>query len=102
MAKFYQVKKEFGGVIYTAQFNGISAALEAIDGCYIDGTMVVSSKKLADYLFEHVIVDPKGLTADDFDSMDAFNEVTIWARGVMEGKFRDKKEQGEAEAGGTK
>lgn len=87
--KFYTKEKEINGKKYVAQFNGISAALEAVDGSYIEGSSNISSVKLAKYLFENVIVDPKGLTPDDFDSVEEFNEVTGWARDVMQGKFRD-------------
>ena len=34
--KFYTVEKDICGTHYVAQFNGISAALDAIDSCYID------------------------------------------------------------------
>lgn len=87
--KFYTKEKEFNGKKYVAQFNGISAALEAVDGSYIEGSSNISSVKLAKYLFENVIVEPKGLTPDDFDSVEEFNEVTGWARDVMQGKFRN-------------
>lgn len=92
MAKFYTVKKEIGGREYTAQFNGISAALKAVDASYIEGTGNTSVEKLAKYLFENVIVEPKGLTPDDFESMEDFNEVVAFAREVMQGNFRDQKE----------
>lgn len=91
--KPYTVNKTIGGKEYTAQFNGISAALEAIDNGYIDGTSTASVVKMSKYLFENVIVEPKGLTADDFDNMNDFNEVVAFAREVMQGNFRDKKEQ---------
>lgn len=89
MAKFYTRKKTFGGVEYTAQFNGISAALAAVDGSYIDGTSNISTAKLAKYIFDNVIVEPKGLTPDDFDDVETFNNVISWARDVMQGKFRE-------------
>jgi hypothetical protein len=85
---FYQVKKKIHGKEYTAQFNGISAALKAFDNSYIDGTSNTSLMKLADYLFSHVIVSPAGLTVDDFDNMEEFNEVVAFAREVMQGNFR--------------
>lgn len=90
MANFYTVKKTIGGKEYTAQFNGISAALSAVDNSYVDGTNNISVSKLSKYLFENVIVEPKGLTADDFDNMDDFNEVVTFAREVMQGNFREK------------
>lgn len=91
--KFYQVKKTINGTEYVAQFNGISAALEAVDKSYIDGTNTISMVKLAKYLFENVIVEPQGLTADSFESMDEFNEVITFGREVMQGDFRDKKDE---------
>lgn len=89
--KFYTVEKEFNGKKYTAQFNGISAAIEAVDNCYIDGSTNISMSKMADYIFKNVIVEPKGLTADDFDTLDEFSDVIGWAREVMQGNFRDQK-----------
>lgn len=94
----YTVKKTIGGKTYTAQFNGISAALKAVDSSYIDGTNNTSVEKLSKYLFENVIVDPPNLTADDFDSMEDFNEVITFAREVMQGDFRGKKNTKSAKA----
>ena len=91
--KPYIVEKEFNGVKYKAQFNGISTALDAVDSCYIEGTSNISTRKLNKYLLEHVIVDPKGLTVDDFDSIDELNAVTSFAREVMQGNFRDEAQQ---------
>ena len=106
--------KTIGDVEYCAKFNGLSAALEAIDSSYIDGTDNTSLEKLTKYLFEKVITKPEKLTADDFDSMEDFNEVVsfarevmqggeameefneviAFAREVMQGNFRDKKKSG--------
>lgn len=86
--KFYTAKKTINGIEYTAQFNGISAALEATDSCYIDGTSNVSVAKLSKYILDNVIVEPKGLTPDDFNSLEEFQEVIGFGREVMEGKFR--------------
>lgn len=96
MGKFYTVDKEINGVKYTAQFNGVSAALEAADKCYIDGTGNTSALKMAKYLLENVIVEPHGLTPDDFDSIDELSAVTNFANEVMHGKFRDKAAEGAA------
>ena len=60
MAKFYTVEKEINGTKYVAQFNGISAALKAVDESYIEGTNNTSVEKLSRYLFSNVIVEPKG------------------------------------------
>lgn len=86
--KPYTVEKEINGVKYIAQFNGISAALEAIDNSYIEGSQNTSVAKLSKYLFENVIVEPKNLSIDDFDSIEEFNEVVSFAREVMQGNFR--------------
>lgn len=91
MAKFYTVDKEINGVKYVCQFSGISAALKAVDESYIEGTNNTSVEKLAQYLFKYVVVEPKGLTPDDFESMDDFNEVIAFARQVMQGDFREEK-----------
>lgn len=92
--KPYTIEKEINGVKYVAQFNGISAALEAVDGCYVDGTSNISTMKLNKYLLDNVIVEPKGLTVDDFDTVEDLNAVTSFAREVMQGNFRDKAQQG--------
>ena len=100
--KFYQRKKVINGKEYIAQFNGLSAALRAVDECYIDGGNNISAYKLAKYLFENVIVEPRGLTADDFDDIEEYNEVVKFARDVMQGKFRDKNENSNNEKGKAK
>lgn len=99
---FYTAKKTINGKEYIAQFNGISASLEAIDRSYIDGTNTTSMVKLSKYLLENVIIEPKGLTADDFDSMDEFNDVISFAREVMQGEFRDKADESTTAKKGTK
>jgi len=94
MGNFYTVKKTIDGVEYTAQFNGVAAALDATDNSYIDGSSNISAAKFSKYLLENVIVEPKNLTADSFDSLEVFNEVTTFAREVMQGNFRNKKDTG--------
>lgn len=96
MAKTYTIKKTINGKEYIAQFNGIAAALDAVDNCYLPNSSNISSVKMAAYLLENVIVEPKGLTADDFDSLEEMNAVTDFARDVMQGKFRDKADEGAA------
>lgn len=88
--KFYTITKEINGNKYVAQFNGLSCALRAVDSSYIEGTQNTSVEKLAAYIFSNVIVEPTGLTIDDFDDMDEFNEVVTFGREVMQGKFREK------------
>lgn len=88
--KFYTREKTINGTKYVAQFNGLSCALRAVDQSYIDGTSNTSAEKMAEYLFKNVIVEPQGLTIDDFDNVEEFNEVTTFAREVMQGKFREE------------
>lgn len=91
--KPYTVEKEINDVKYVAQFNGISAALEAADNSYLDDSSNFSALKMSKYLLDHVIVEPKGLTVDDFDSLEELNAVTAFARKVMQGEFRKEEEQ---------
>ena len=89
--KFYTREKEINGKKYVAQFNGLSCALKAIDNSYLDGNSSnVSILKMSTYIFDNVIVEPKGLTADDFDSVDELNEVVRFGMEVMQGKFREE------------
>lgn len=100
--KFYQVKKEIKGKQYVAQFSGISTSLKALDSSKIEGTDNTSLEKFSQYLFDNIIVEPKGLTADDFESMDEFNEVVAFARKTMNGEFRDQADEGTAAEKGKK
>ena len=94
--KFYSVTKTINGKEYTAQFNGLSCALRAVDSSYIDGSSNTSVEKMADYIFKNVIVDPTNLSIDDFESMEEFNAVVGFGRDVMQGKFRDEANKGAA------
>ena len=78
-------KKIINGVEYVAKFGGMSTALKAIDNSYIEGTNNTSVEKLAQYLFDNVIVKPTKLTIDDFEDLEAFNEVIAFARDTMQG-----------------
>lgn len=89
--KSYTVKKEINGKEYVAQFAGVSVALKAVDASYIEGTSNTSTEKLAQYMFDNIIVEPKGLTPDDFETVKEFNEVVAFARKVMQGEFREEK-----------
>lgn len=88
MAKFYTVDKTIKGNDYKAQFNGLSVALRAVDESYIENSSNTSVEKMAQFLFDNVIVEPKGLTVDSFDSMDELNEVIEFARNVMQGELK--------------
>ena len=98
--KFYTVQKEIDGVTYTAQFNGVGAALRARDESFLDGSSNLGSEKFSEYILENVIVDPKGLVPDDFDSTEALGKVTAFGSEVMNGRFREKENKGAAKAKG--
>lgn len=100
--KFYTVRKVIHGKEYVAQFSGISTALKAVDASYLEGSSNTSMELLAKYLFEHIIVEPKNLTPDDFEDMAEFNEVVKFANGVMKGDFRAEANAGAAEEKGKK
>lgn len=95
MAKFYTVDKEINGTKYVCQFSGISTALKAVDNSYVEGTSNTSVEKLAEYLFEHVVVEPRGLTVDDFESVEEFSKVVAFAREVMQGAIKPTEENKE-------
>lgn len=88
--KFYSVEKEINGKKYVAQFNGMTCALRAADQCYIAGSENTSSEKFAKYIFENVIVEPKGLDIDDFDNFKELEAVVAFGREVMHGNFRNE------------
>lgn len=88
--KFYSVEKEIRGKKYVAQFAGLSTALKAVDQSYIEGSNNTSVEKLAEYIFKHIMVEPSGLSVDDFDSLEEFNEVVSFGREVMQGNFRNE------------
>lgn len=87
--KFYTAEKEINGKKYVAQFSGVSTAVKAVDSSYIDGSSNTSTEKLGGFILKNIIVEPAGLTIDDFDTLEEFNEVVSWARDVMYGKFRN-------------
>ena len=94
-SKFYTAKKTIGGVEYTAQFNGISQMLKASDETQmvVDGVATTSSEKMANYVLENVLVEPK-VTIDDFETLADFRALTDWLQDVMAGKFRPTENKG--------
>lgn len=96
--KFYTVEKEINGKKYVAQFAGVSTAVRGIDSSYIEGTSATSTEKLGQYILDNIIVEPKELTADDFETLEEYNKVTTWGRDVMYGKFRSKSDAGAGKA----
>lgn len=100
MARFYTATKTINGTEYTAQFNGLSAALSAIDNSNVEGTDRTSLLKLATYILGNVIVEPKGLTPDDFETIEELNEIVRFGSDVMQGKFRDATNESTTKAKG--
>lgn len=92
MAKFesYKITKEIDGTEYTAQFAGCSVALRATDECK-DRNGEVSNLKLSQFLLDHIIVNPTGLTIDDFEDVEKLGNVTSFAGEVMSGKLKPEK-----------
>ncbi len=105
-------KKVIDGVEYEAKFDGLLTALRAMDESYDDEGEGSDIDKLANYLFEHIIVSPKKLSIDDFEDIDTFKkvvkfasevmrggdawkeykEIIAFAQNVMNGRFRDRKD----------
>ena len=72
-------EKEINGVLFKAQFNGVSAMYNAVDEA--DN----KNKELVEYLFKNVVVEPK---IDDMDEyfgtdVDFLNDVVAFASAVM-------------------
>lgn len=90
--KSYKVTKEINGTNYTAQFAGSGMGLRAKDASNDENGNVLT-EKLAQYILDNVITEPKGLDVDSFDSLEELNEVTAFGSDVMSGKL--KPEDGE-------
>lgn len=82
----YTVTKDIEGTKFTAQFNGLSFFYKVAGECNKNGSVDV--EKLHKYIFENVIVEPRGLTDDHFESVDDCSKVTEFAQEVMSGRFR--------------
>lgn len=85
--------KEIKGVQYTAQFNGMSALFDA--KAETEG----NDRKMLDYLFANVLVEPKIDDMDDYFGTDInlMNEVVTFASKVMSADseyFPENKESG--------
>lgn len=78
-------KKEIRGTEYIAQFAGMSVPLRMTDVCS-DKDGKVSNEKTTQFLLDHVIVEPSGLTPDCFEDMEEMSEVIAFANRVMTGK----------------
>ena len=85
------VTKEINGNTYTAQFNGMYACLEALDEMGATSQKGLSLAKMAKYVLENVIVDPK-LSVNDFSNMDDLNAVVAFGSEIMKGNFPKSEE----------
>lgn len=72
-------EKEINGQVFKAQFNGFSSLLEAQSR--IEG----NAAKTAEYVFKHIIVEPKISDVDSFFGTNAklFSEVLTFGSKVM-------------------
>lgn len=86
----YTVTKEINGKKYTAQYCGVRVALQMADTCTIEGSGNPSSLKLAQYCLDHVIIEPQGLTIDDFETLDDLSEVVSFAGDVAKGNLKSE------------
>ncbi len=96
--KFYTCSKEIDGVRYVAQFSGMALALRAVDESYLPGGVNLGTENLARYILDKVIVEPSGLTIDDFEDIETLNAVVNFGAEVMRGRFRKRNNQGAAKA----
>ena len=97
--KFYQVEKEINGVKYTAQFSGLSAWLRCTDAAkQDDGSGDPANLRIYEKVLEAGLVEPKGLTVEDFDDMDGLDAVFSFVSNVMKGRFRTQAEKKGTEA----
>lgn len=73
------IEKEIKGTVYKAQFNGVSTMYRANDET--EG----KAMKLAQFLFENVLVEPKINDVDEYfgTDVDLMSEVTEFAAEVM-------------------
>lgn len=86
---YTQHKKEINGVVYTAQFNTLREAIKAKKIYQDSVTGRIDTEKLYDYIFQNVIVDPPGLTIEDFDDLDELSEVALFGTQVLNNRFRE-------------
>lgn len=91
-------EQEINGVVYKAQFNGVSAMIKATSEAGED------TEKLVNYLFDNVLVEPKISDLDEYFGTDVelMNKVIEFAGAVMRAdeKYFPKAEPEKAAAKG--
>lgn len=89
--------KEINGKKYTAQFYGLRAAMKASklvrDN---ENPRIVDMEKLADYILSNVIVEPSGLTIEDFDDFETLDQVVAFGQSVLNNRFRPTEDKSAA------
>lgn len=89
--KFYTRTKTIDGVEYTAQYQGLRAAIRLVDECHL-GLESQSIEKMNDYVLKNCIVKPAGLSMESFDDMETLSEVVAFGIEVAQGNFRNEGE----------
>lgn len=82
-------EKEIAGTKYKAQYYGLRTAMRAYKACREDNSTRQDSEKFADYILSNVIVEPSGLTIEDFDSFEELNAVVAFGSAVLNNNFRE-------------
>lgn len=89
--KFYTRTKTIDGVEYTAQYQGLRAAIRLVDEAHL-GTDSQSIEKMNTYVLKNCIVKPAGLTIESFNDMETLSEVVSFGIEVAQGNFRHEDE----------
>lgn len=91
MKLYEKITKKIRGVEYTAQFNGVEEALKLINEAQSGEPTDIM--KLAHYVLDNVIVDPKR-EINDFEDTEELMEVVKFGLEVVHGarNFRSKKQ----------
>lgn len=84
------IKKVINGVEYTAVWKGINFSNENIKQCTIKNTNLLSTSKLAKFVFDNIIINPK-VDIDSFDDISEFSAVLDFGKSVLFGTFEDDK-----------
>ena len=84
------IKKTIRGIEYIAQWQGLAVSNEQCERCKVEGTDRLSTAKIADIVFNEVIISPK-VNADDFEDISEFNEVLDFGKSVIFGTFEAAK-----------
>ena len=90
------IKKNIRGIEYVAAWRGMAFSESSIEACRVDGTDRLSNSKLADIVFNEIIISPK-VNIDDFKDFQVFDEVMDFGKSVLFGEFEKKKSKSQLE-----